>query len=120
VTDECPRATLNLIRRPVNRKARTIGLAIWALAVPLVFATFVGVSYRVALRKGNLPFLPPNEWRCDVAYFVLLGSGTLAVALIPISRLWVRLALATAYGAVMGIALLFVSFSMSCVSGDCL
>jgi hypothetical protein len=107
-------------RDPVNRKARTLGFALWVLAVPLVFATFVGISYRVALREGNLPFLPPNEWRWEMAYFVLLGSGALAIAFIPLSRLWVRLSLATAYAVVMGIALLFVSLSVSCMSGDCL
>jgi hypothetical protein len=106
---------------PVNRKVRAIGFAIWAgLAVPLVFASYVGLSYRFALREGKLPFLPPNEWRWDSAYFTLLASGVVAIALIPMSRLWVRVLLATLYAAVMGLALLFVSLNLSCGSGDCL
>jgi len=105
----------------VNSKVRAIGFAIWAgLAVPLVFASYVGLSYRLALREGKLPFLPPNEWRWDSAYFTLLVSGVVAIALIPMSRLWVRVLLAILYAAVMGIALLFVSLNLSCSSGDCL
>jgi hypothetical protein len=104
----------------VNRKVRAIGMAIWAgLAVPLVFAYYVGLSYRFALREGKLPFLPPNEWRWDSA-FTLLASGVVAIALIPMSRLWVRVFLATLYAAVMGLALLFVSLNLSCGNGDCL
>jgi hypothetical protein len=105
----------------VNRKACAIGLAIWAgLGVPLIFASYVGFSYRLALREGKLPFLPPNEWRWDSAYFTLLASGVVAIALIPMSRRWVRALLATLYAVVMGVALLFVSLNLSCVNGDCL
>jgi hypothetical protein len=107
--------------KPVNRKVRAIGFAAWAgLAVPLVFASYVGFSYRLALREGKLPFVQPNEWRWDSAYFTLLASGIVAIALIPISRRRVRVLLATLYAAVMGVALLFVSFSLSCGNGDCL
>jgi hypothetical protein len=106
---------------PLNRKVRAIGFAVWAgLAVPLLFASYVGLSYRLALREGKLPFVEPNEWRWDSAYFTLLASGIAAVAVIPISRRWVRVLLAISYAAVMGIALLFVSLSLSCGNGDCL
>jgi hypothetical protein len=105
----------------MNRKVRAIGFAVWAgLAVPLVFASYVGLSYRLALREGKLPFVSPNEWRWDSVYFALLASGIVAIALIPISRRWVRVLLTALYAAVMGIALLFVSFSLSCGNGDCL
>jgi len=105
----------------VNRTIRSVGFAVWAaFAVPLVFATYVTVSYRAALRNGSLPFLPPNEWRWDTAYFVLLASGIVAVAFLPISRRWLRFVLVALYATLMGFALLFVSFSMSCASGDCL
>jgi hypothetical protein len=99
----------------VNRKVRAIGYAIWAgLAVPLIFASYVGLSYRLALREGKLPFLPPNEWRWDSAFFTLLASGVVAIALIPMSRRWVHVLVATLYAAVMGIALLFVSLNFPC------
>jgi hypothetical protein len=85
-----------------------------------VFAFYVGLSYRLTLREGKLPFVQPYEWRWDSAYFTLLASGIVAIALIPISRRWVRVLLATSYAAVMGVALLFVSLSLSCGNGDCL
>ncbi len=85
----------------MKHKVASVGSA---LAAPLVFAFYVGLSYRLALRKGKLSFVQPYEWRWDSAYFTLLASGIVAIALIPISRRWVGDLLATSYAAVMGVS----------------
>jgi FtsH-binding integral membrane protein len=115
---EAPRRSTSSLD-PVHRTYRTLGLAIWAvLAVPLVFAAYVGFAYHVALTHRDLPFLPPREWRWYVAYLLALGSGVLAVALVPLSRPWARITLTVAYLGIMGFALVAVSLAVSCANGD--
>lgn len=105
----------------MNRTARTLGFSIWALlGVPIVFAAYVHLAYRIALSRGDLPFLASAEWRWYAGYSLLLGSGLLAVTLIPFSKRWVGVALGVAYVGIMGILLAGVSLEVSCVNGDCL
>jgi len=99
---------------------RWILLASSLAGVPLLFGTFVAVSYRVALRRGMLPFLGDHEWRWWAAFGVLLvcGSGCIyAVAPGYVTRRWLAL---TGYLVVMAITLGVVAFVVSCMQGDCL
>jgi hypothetical protein len=120
VVGEAPRRSTSSLD-PVNRTYRTLGYAIWAvLAVPFLFAVYLALAYRVALGHGDLPFVPHTEWRWYAAYVVSLGSGILAVALMPLSRLWVRIVLGMAYLGIMGFSLLAVGLTVACANGDCL
>ena len=113
------RATSSL--GPLNRIFQTLWLKIWALlGVPVTFSVYVVLAYRIALAHGRLPFLPSGGWRWVVAYFVSLASGVLAVALLPRSRLWVRVALAVGYLGTMGVFLFGASLVIGCSNGDCL
>ena len=53
---------------------------------------------------GPEPLLP--SWLWLAIYFLLLGSGAVAVIGLPFRRSWLRLSLAIAYIVAMGFALL--------------
>jgi hypothetical protein len=61
-----------------------------------------------------------TPWLWFVAFGISLGSGALAVFLLPLSRRWLRLLVSAVYMCLMAVALLFVSLYSSCLNGDCL
>jgi hypothetical protein len=106
---------------PVNPTARIVGLLAWAVAgVPATCAAFVASSYRFALERGQLPFASSKTWVWLAAYCLSVGSGLLAVALLPLSRHWLRALIGITYLGSMGVLLLGVSLGLSCHYGDCL
>jgi hypothetical protein len=106
---------------PVIRTVRTLGLFLWAaLGVPVSFAVYTHLAYRIALNNAALPFPGPAEWRWWFGYFLALTSGIVAIAFIPIPKLWLRISLLFAYVGIMGILLAGISLGVSCFNGDCL
>jgi hypothetical protein len=93
----------------------------WAIfAVPAIFWIYVLFTYRFAARHGHLPYQVFPLWLWVAIYFALIASGALAVARLPLSRMWVRVGLTMVYIAAMAVVLLVLSFNASCTSGDCL
>jgi|SRR5580658_8187085 hypothetical protein len=99
---------------------RRLQLSWSLLGVPALFAVFVKISYQVALRRGDLPFLRDHEWRWWTAFALLLCSGAGCIfhaAAYYVSR---RSLAVVGYLVVMGLTLFLVAFSVSCMQGDCL
>lgn len=103
------------------RKVRTLGLFLWAaFGVPVAFAVYIHLAYRIALHNGALPFLGSTEGLWFLGYFLTLLSGFITIALMPIPKFWLRVLLPIAYIGIMGILLAGISLGVSCFNGDCL
>jgi hypothetical protein len=87
----------------------------WALVgVPLLFALFVFISYRISLNRSNLPFLGDHEWRYWVAWGTALGSGVVCTYVASSNRTSIRSIAALSYFLVMGLSLVFVGGFVAC------
>jgi hypothetical protein len=96
-------------------------LLAWSLAgVPLLFAFFIHLAYRIALSRGELPFLNGHEWRWWTAFGLLLCSGAACIFDASSSYVSHRSLAVLGYFVVMAITLLLVAMSVSCLNGDCL
>jgi FtsH-binding integral membrane protein len=105
----------------MRKVARRRILLAWSLAgVPVVFGLFLAISYRLALTRGELPFLDHHEWRWWMAFAVLLFSGIACIFDASSAYLARRSLAVLGYIVVMGITLFLVAFSVSCMQGDCL
>ena len=92
-------------------------LAAWALvAVPAFFFAMLADTDRLDARRYPWASMVLPPWFWLAAYFVLLGSGALAIAGLPLRRRWLRLCLAIVYIAAIGFALLFLGSSVG-ISG---
>jgi hypothetical protein len=102
----------------VTRNRALLG---WALVgVPLLFALFVFISYRISLNQSNLPFLGDHEWRYWVAWGTALGSGVVCSYVAYSNRTSSRLIAALGYLLVMGLSLVLIGGFVACSQGDCL
>jgi hypothetical protein len=84
-------------------------LAAWGLvAVPAAFFAILVITDRLGARRYPVPSVVLPWWFWLAVYFVLLGSGALAIISLPMRHGWVRLCLAVAYIAVVGFVLLLL------------
>jgi hypothetical protein len=98
---------------------RLVFHAIAWLLVPLAFAGYSALSYRIALSADRLPFLGGNEWRWWLGFILalLIGVGCVWSASSTARR---AVAFAIVYCLVMSVALAVLHFWIACAFGDCL
>ena len=87
---------------------------------PLLFATLIFLSYRIALHLNTLPFLPPREWIWDLEFILCISSGLLAVYLLPIGNIFIKIVCVIIYFSVMLVIFLNIALYVACYSGDCI
>jgi hypothetical protein len=105
----------------MNPVVRRRVLLAWALAgVPVFFAIFIGIAYRTALSRGELPFLNDHEWRWWMMFGLLLCSGEAGIFDASSSYVSHRSLAVLGYLVVMAITLFVVALSVSCLHGDCI
>lgn len=97
---------------------RQLMLALAAIAlVPILFASYVALSYRVALKAGRLPITHQPEWIWWSVFFGLVAVGCY-LAWIAAPRL--KAVFASIYFIGMTIGLLAIHYWVACMNGDCL
>ena len=101
----------------MNRKRLAIGLGA-LVAVPILFAMYVALSYRLALRSGRLPITNEPEWIWWSVLGLLVVVGVYLVTLSTTGKL--RFVLAGLYAITMTAALVGIHFWIACLNGDCL
>jgi hypothetical protein len=93
-------------------------LVLGALAVvPLLFAAYVAISYRLALKSGRLPITNEPEW---LWWSILVGLLILGAYLVWIGVGRLKFLLAAVYAIAMTAILLGIHYWVACMSGDCL
>jgi hypothetical protein len=88
------------------------------LGVPMLFATYVAISYKLALRSGRLPVTEESEWIWWSILGVLIAAGIFFVGLSATGKL--RYLLTALYGIAMTATLLGIHLWVACLYGDCL
>jgi hypothetical protein len=88
------------------------------MIVPMLFAVYVALSYKLALRQGRLPITNEPEWIWWSVLSLLLVFGVFLVSLSTTGRL--RIGFTVLYAVVMTVALLGIHVWVACFFGDCL
>jgi len=101
----------------MNRKRLTLGLGA-LVGVPMLFAMYVAISYKLALRSGRLPVTDESEWIWWSILGLLIVIGVYLVSLSATGKL--RYVLAGLYAIAMTAALLGIHLWIACLNGDCL
>jgi len=101
------------------RQAWSLYLISW-VGIPVLFATYIGVGYHVALKSGSLPFLGDREWKWWVAFAASLLFGAAFIARAHLHQRLARVLMPLLYLTVMAIALLLIHLAVACTNGDCL
>jgi len=101
------------------RQAWSLYLISW-VGIPVLFATYVGVEYRLSLRSGNLPFIGDREWKWWVAFAASLLFGIACIVRAHLHQRVARILMPLLYLTVMVIALLLIHLAVACTNGDCL
>lgn len=100
----------------MSRRQVMFTLAAIAL-VPLLFATYVALSYRVALKAGRLPITNEPEW---IWWSVLAGLLVIGGYLVWVAAPRLKAVFAGIYLVAMTVGLLAVHHWVACMNGDCL
>lgn len=97
---------------------RQVVLLLGAVAlVPLLFGTYVSISYKIALKSGRLPVTNEPEW---IWWSVLAGLLVLGAYLVYQGvKSKLRLPLAGLYVIAMTVTLFGVHAWVACAFGDC-
>jgi hypothetical protein len=85
--------------------------------VPMLFAVYVAVSYRIALSSGRLPITNEPEW---IWWLVLVGVLIVGAYLVWLGVARLKAVAVAAYVIVMTAVLLGVHHWVACMNGDCL
>lgn len=101
----------------MDRKRLTFGLGA-LVGVPMLFAMYVAISYKLALRSGRLPVTDESEWIWWSILGLLIVLGVYLVSLSTTGKL--RYVLAGLYAIAMTAALLGIHLWIACLNGDCL
>jgi len=101
----------------MNRKRLACGLGALVF-VPMLFAMYVALSYKLALRSGRLPITNEPEWIWWSVLGLLIVFGVYLVSLSTTGKL--RVVLAGLYAGAMTPALLGIHLWIACLNGDCL
>ena len=100
-----------MTRREVMLTVAAIGL------VPLLFATYVALSYRIALRAGRLPITNEPEW---IWWSVLVGLLVIGGYLVWTAAPRLKAVFAGIYVVAMTVGLIAIHYWVACMNGDCL
>lgn len=100
-----------MTRRQVILTVAAIGL------VPLLFATYVALSYRIALRAGRLPITNEPEW---IWWSVLVGLVVIGGYLVWMAAPRLKAVFVSIYLIAMTAGLLGIHLWVACMNGDCL
>lgn len=86
--------------------------------VPVLFGSYVALSYRVALGAGRLPITNEPEWIRWIVLISLLACGVYLLSLATKGKL--RIILGVLYVGGMTVALFSLHLWIACAYGDCL
>lgn len=100
----------------MTRRQLILALAAIAL-VPILFACYVALSYRIALKAGRLPITNEPEW---IWWSVLFGLVVLGCYLAWTAAPRLKAMFAGIYLIAMTVSLLAVHYWVACMNGDCL
>ncbi|HZR67662.1 MAG TPA: hypothetical protein VFB01_01270 [Burkholderiales bacterium] len=95
-----------------------LALALAAIGlVPLLFGSYVALSYHLALRGGRLPYTNQSEW---VSWSVLFGLLATGGYLVWLSARRAKALSVAVYLFAMTPSLFFILIWVACMYGDCL
>src|SRR5262245_52411428 len=93
----------------------------WALlGVPLLFAGYVHLAYKISFARGLLPYVMLPVWVTHVVWDDSFLSGVAAIIFIPYGTKVARITGAVLYAPVFGAALFYLGLLVACANGDCL